>query len=135
MGQYDHKNGKGRSAAKPSALADRYDADFRGYINVLLSDADKASFEDWWATGEPFDTLEKAVSDGVNLALKIEVKSGAFLASATQRRASSPNAGLCVTARAKTAALAWGRLLFILSYLDIRERWEDTQPLADPSRW
>jgi hypothetical protein len=75
------------------------------------------------------------VGDGVNLSLKLDPKGGGFLASATQRRADSPNAGLVVTARGRDAATAWGRCLFCLALLGHKERWEDTQPLANPDRW
>lgn len=135
MASYGDQNGKGRAASKRNSVADGFAADFRGYLNLNLSAADKALFEDWWQTSEPADVLEAAVADGVNLALKIEPRGGGFLASATQRRVSSVNAGICVTARGSSAILAWGRLLFILYTLSAHERWEDTQPLADPDRW
>lgn len=135
MAKYGDQNGKERTNAKRSPVGDGYSADFRGYLNLNLSAADKALFDDWWETSEPFNVLEAAVADGINLALKLEPRGGGFLASATQRRASSPNAGICVTARGASPSLAWGRLLFILYTLSAKDRWEDTQPLADPDRW
>lgn len=132
---YGDQNGKSRAARKSASVGDGYDADFRGYINLSLSDADKAHFDDWWAGSEPWETLEAVTADGVNLAIKKDPRSEGFLASATQRRRGSPNAGLCVTARGRTAAIAWGRLLFSLWVLSAKESWEATQPMADPDRW
>jgi hypothetical protein len=112
-----------------------YDAAFRGYINLNLSPEQKASFEAWSQGSSPWDVLEAQVADGVNIALKLDHKGGVFLASATQRRVGSPNAGLVVTARASEAGKALSRLLFCLVILSHQERWEDVQPLADPDRW
>lgn len=111
------------------------DAPFRGYINVVLDADDKTAFEGWSQSEEVWGVLEQQVSAGVGVALKPNSRDGGFLASATQRDVTSPNAGLCVTARGRTALLSLLRLLFILTVLDQGEKWEDTQPMADPDRW
>lgn len=134
MGQND-RNFKERPAKQSSAVGKDNDAAFRGYINVSLSDEQKAAYEVWGASASVWEVLEASVSDGVNLSLKLDPKGGGYLASATQRRASSPNAGLVVTARGKDAATAWGRVLYILAILGHKPKWEDTQPLASPDRW
>lgn len=132
---YEDKNGKNRTPRKRAGASDDLEADFRGYINLNLSAEQKANFEAWSTSASLWDVFEAQVADGVHLAVKIDRKSQGFFCSATQRRASSPNAGLVVTARAKTAVVAWGRCLFILAILSHSERWEDVQPLADPDRW
>lgn len=127
--------GKEKPARKPGSVGVQHDAEFRGYVNVNLSDEQKANY-DAWAQGQGyFETLEASVASGVNLSLKLDPKGGGYLASATQRNPASPNAGLVVTARGRDAVTAWGRVLFILTYLGHKERWEDTQPMADPDRW
>lgn len=132
----DYQKMKDGSPKKPAAKVDAAaDAAFRGYVNVNLDPSLKEDYNAWVQTEALWVVLESAVSDGVHLALRADPKSAGYLASATQRRASSPNAGLVVTARGRSASLAWGRLLFILEHLARKPRWEDTQPVADPDRW
>lgn len=134
MGAYDDKQQSVRGAAK-GAVDRAGDAPFRGYINVNLSAEQKADYEPWSETDGIWVALEKAISDGIHLSLRTDAKSGGCLASATQRNPKSPNAGLVVTARGRSAAVAWGRLLFILDMLGKYKKWEDLQPVADPDRW
>lgn len=135
MANYEDKNGKDRKPRKQIAAEGGYDAPFRGYVNVNLSDEQKAGYEVWATSASPWEVFGAVVADGVHLAVKKDPKGAGFLASATQRREDSPNAGLVATARAKEPTLAWGRLLFILAFLGHSERWEDIQPIADPDRW
>jgi len=128
-------DGENKRTRKPQPVGTGYDAPFRGYINLALDAQQKANYESW-STGQGYwEALEGFTADGVNLSLKFVAKEACFLASGTQRREDSPNAGLVVTARGKAASTALGRLLFTLTVLAHSERWEDTQPLADPDRW
>lgn len=111
------------------------DATFVGYINVTLTDDEKAGLESWEKGGGFYATMTYTVADGVNLSVKREVKSGSYLASGTQRRVNSPNAGLCVTARAKDPVTALVRLLYTLDILGRSEHWTDTAAVANPDRW
>lgn len=131
----DTDGSSSKSARKPSSVGESYDAVFRGYINLDLTAEQKESFPAWCEGGSPWEVLEASVSDGVNISLKIEPKSGGFIASATQRRVNSPNAGLVVTARAGDAGKALFRLLFCLVILSHAERWEQLSPMKDPDRW
>jgi hypothetical protein len=133
--KYGDQNGKDKPARKPGSVGGDYSAEFRGYINLNLDEAQKAAYADWAASASLWEALEFQVGDGVNIAVKIDPKSEGFLASATQRRASSPNAGLVVTARGRDVVTAWGRVLYCLTVLSRHERWEETQPLANPDRW
>lgn len=132
---YEDKNGKDKPVREQSEVVETYDAPFRGYINLQLSDAQKEVYDTWEASESFWVWLQSSVEDGVNLSLKLDPKGKGYLASATQRRASSPNAGLVVTARAGAAAKALGRVLYCLALLGHKERWEDLVPLADPDRW
>lgn len=127
--------GKNNAAGKRGKVGAGFDAPFRGYINLNLSDAEKDAFAEWWSGDAPWDVLQSQVASGVNLALKIDPKGDGYLASATQRAEGSPNAGLVVTARGKEPLVAWGRLLYMLAILGRSESWEDTQPVANPDRW
>lgn len=124
-----------KSARKSDPVGGLDNAEFRGYINLELSDAQKQTYTAWATSASFWEALEGFTHDGVNISLKRERKTGGFIASATQRDPNSPNAGLCVTARGKDAATAWGRVLFCLTVLSKKGRWEDTQPLSNPDRW
>lgn len=132
---YADKNGKAKTPRKSGAVGEKYDAPFRAYINVNLSEEQKTAWEQWARSGSVWEMLAASVADGVNIALKLDPKGMGYLASATQRRTSSPNAGLVVTARGRAAEDAFTRLLYVLAVLGHKERWEDTQPVADPDRW
>ncbi len=134
-GRKGDTDGENKSAGKRKSVGALDNADFRGYINLDLSDDQKERYLAWAQSEAYWQALEGFTDQGVNLSLKRERKTGGFLASATQRDPDSPNAGLCVTARGKEAAVALGRVLYILTILSRKERWEETQPLANPDRW
>lgn len=127
------RSGKSTGSKVNTAPAD--DAEFRGYINVTLTDEQKAAYVKWAQSASFGDALEHQLGSGVNLSVKRSLKEACFVASGTQRSRESVNAGLCVTARGKEAGIALGRLLFILTILTKKDRWEDTQPVANPDRW
>lgn len=135
MANYSDKNGKDKPTRSKAAVAGSYDAPFRGYVNLQLSDVDKAQWEKWSTSASVWEVLEASVADGIQISLKLDPKGQGYLASATQRRADSANAGLVVTARGRDAGVAFTRVLYCLAVLGRKERWEDTQPVADPDRW
>lgn len=133
------RKGDTDGAQKPTRKQDKLgrlgNAAFRGYLNLNLSDQQKERYPAWATSAAYWEALEGFVEAGVHISLKIETRPSGFLASGTQRDPESPNAGLCVTARGKDASTALGRLLYCLTILNQRERWEDIQPLANPDRW
>lgn len=136
MGFNDHQEKKSRkSAGEPRRVGEGYDAPFRGYINLNLSPEEKDGYAAWAEGGTIWEVLQIQIADGVNVSVKLDPKGQGYLASATQRRSTSPNAGLVVTARAKDAPTCLGRLTYILAILTRDESWEVTQPIADPDRW
>lgn len=128
-------DGTNKPVRKSDPVAGVDNAEFRGYVNLALSDEQKSAYEAWSQSQAYWEALEGFVSSGVQLSLKRELKQGGYLASATQRDPKSPNAGLVVTARGREATVAFGRVLFCLTILSRHERWEDTQPVANPDRW
>jgi len=128
----DLENTKRSWEGKPR-LGEESAGGFRGFINYDLSDAQKAAFPDWIESQDFGDVLGWYVADGCILSVKMDAKSNAFMASATQKRVGSPNTGLAVTARAAKPLLALERLLYILALLG--DDWEKTQPVANPDRW
>jgi len=129
------ENGKVGTLARGGAASKGDDAEFRGYVNLNLTEEEKSGYAVWASPDTLFQVFAAQVNGGVNVAVKPDPKGAGFLASATQRRVASPNAGLCVTARADDPVKAFGRLMYILAILDRSPRWEDTQPVANPDRW
>lgn len=132
---YERKDDPKGSPGKQDQVGKSDDAPFRGYVNVNLSEEQKLAHDDWAASASMWERFGDEVANGVNVSVKRERGKGSFVASATQRDPASPNAGLCVTARGRDAATALTRLLFTLTVLSHKPRWEDTQPMADPDRW
>jgi len=132
---YEEKDAREKPSRKPGKVGEVHDAPFVGYINLQLDADQKASFDAWFASASFWDAYNYQVGDGINVAVKLDPKQEGFLASATQRRPSSPNAGLVVTARARQADIALGRLVYCLTILSHAEKWTDLQPVADPDRW
>jgi hypothetical protein len=138
MGLNDHVDKKPRKKAplaQSGGVAASYDAAFIGYINLTLSEEQKSAFPDWQLSASAIDSLEAFTGDGINFSLKTDTRSGGFLASATQRRSDSPNAGYVVTARAREAYTAFWRVVYCVVLLSHAERWTDIQPMASPDRW
>lgn len=135
MGMNDRRQSAKEEKAVTRGLAPEGEAAWRGYINVDLTDAEKTEFVEWAMTDRPWQVLDNAVQAGVVITLKQNVRGGGCLASATQRRASSVNAGLCVTARASWSATALMRVVFLLERLGVASDWAAAHPLADPDRW
>lgn len=106
---------------------------FRGFINLDLSDEQKAAFPAWFDSQDFGETLSYHAYSGVVLSVKIDAKSGGFMASATQKNVDNVNSGLAVTARASNALTALERLVYVLALLG--DNWEETQPRANGDRW
>lgn len=130
---YAKRKDAGSTRKEQKDVAD--EAEFRGFLNVNLTDAQKSTFDKWCEGTGAWETLHGMVGNGVVVSVKTDARGGGFIASATQRRADSPNAGLCVTARAGEPPKALLRLLFTLAILGHSDRWEDVQPIASPDRW
>jgi len=133
--KYGDQNGKDRKDARQLPLMGGYDAKFVGYVNYTPSADEKAVFDEWCDSASFWETLHASVEDGVNLSLKVDAKNSCYVASGTQRREASPNAGQVVTARASEPHKALARLLFILAILGRKESWSATAPVNDPDRW
>ena len=126
----------GKEARKAAARKEAGgEAAWRGYVNVDLSAAQKEQFDDWASTGVPWEVLEEVCGDGVVVTVKRDKGGTGFIASATQRDQENVNAGLCVTARARTAGKAFMRLLYTLDVVGASGDWTHGQPVADPDRW
>ena len=110
-------------------------AEWRGFVNVDLSVAQKAQFEDWSRTGEPWGIFDAAIESGIVCTIKRDSGGSGYLASGTQRNSTSVNAGFCITARAGEPSKAWGRLMFVLHVVGVLNDWSAAGTVSDPDRW
>jgi len=128
----DLANGQASWEGKPRPYG-RDGGGFRGFINVDLSDEAKEAFPAWLDAGGIDGYLDAFCRGGVVLSVKVDAKSGGYLASATDKGSGSRNEGLATTARARDPYTALARLLYVLSYLG--DDWEAVQPVAQGDRW
>lgn len=135
MGQNDRAQSAREDKKVAAAAAKKAVADWRGYINVTLTEAQKAELADWQAGGLPWVTLDDAARSGCVVSVKFEDGRGNFLASVTQRNAASVNAGLCITARGREAGIALMRVLFLLSHVGVLNDWAEAHPVAGDDIW
>lgn len=135
MGTYgDGKERKKRSDRAKEGESE-YGDDFVGWINLSLGDEKKEMFDGWFAGSSFWENFVFFASDGCHISVKPNTRDGGFIATAIHRRCASPNYGYGVSARARTADVALGRLVFTLTILAREEDWAKVQPLADPDRW
>lgn len=128
MGAYDRaadakrdKATKGKGTSK-GTTEKSYNAEFKGFVNVELSETDKATFGKWSEQVDFWQVVQFFIDDGNVFSLKVDQRSGGYSAAATQRRDDSVNAGLCINMRAGTAVKALMRLVFVLSTV-VGENW------------
>lgn len=135
MGVEKNRAAEARDRKRGRAASKIWNAEFVGYINPELTEDEKETYDAWAASEGFWEALEAFPDDGINLSLKKEPKTGGFLASGTQRRPDSPNAGFVVTARGGAASTALGRLLFTLKILSHYEKWSERQKRPAADRW
>lgn len=135
MGNNDRQQSakEDRKAARASASGEV--AAWRGYVNVSLNEQQKREFEDWARTDDAWLALAEAAASGCVVGLKYLQGEACFLGSLTQRTPGHVNAGLCVTARSKTADVALLRVLFLYRVLGSDGSWEKVQAVAEGDRW
>jgi len=135
MGNNDRTQNAREEASAARRARDRADAQWRGYVNVVVSDALKAQFDDWARTDEPWVLLGELATSGCVVSVKAGSDAGTFLATITQRTAGHVNAGLCISARAGEAGKALFRALFCVSIMGPDPDWSAFGRVADPDRW
>lgn len=134
MGTVRAKENGMRESEVPAPRMDVYNAPFKGYINVNLSDEQKDRMPAWVDSVEMDELVRFWCISGCVLSMKLDPKTGNYMASVTQRKEDSPNAGLAVTARAGHPVKALYRLLYVLDILG-GGAWQEQHPMADPDRW
>lgn len=118
----------------PNTLAIRYSAEFVGFVNVSLTDEEKAEYEDWSVDANLWAWLNEVAADGGVVSIKLDPKSGGFMAALTHRRVGGVNEGRCVTMRSKDAAVALMRLMFVCE-TKLPERWSDYLQERGGDQW
>lgn len=125
---------KEKSARKSGKLASEYNASFNGFVNITLTEEQKTAFGDWSPSAPWVEILSDLSDDGVVFSLKKDFKGDTYMASLTQRREDSENAGLCVTARSSDAGVAMLRILYIASQI-LPTAWREAEEERKEDRW
>jgi len=120
--------------AKVEAKLSEKDADFLGFLNVNLSDEEKAQFASWVSSAPVGELLTDLLDDGNVVSLKQDKKGKGYAAAITQRWAGSPNAGYCINMRADEPVKALTRMLFVVSVV-LGEDWKESNALRGDSDW
>lgn len=94
-----------------SAPSRREDFAWKGFIDVKLSDSEKANLLAWdVADGDIWDGLARYCAAGIKISLSFNAKNDSFTCAGTGQPDAGPNHGYCVVAYAKTpydAARVW----------------------------
>lgn len=123
MGLNDHLDKRNKTPkpknAKPSTAS--Y-GEWRGFINVHLTDAVKKQWFQWAADTTTFyGELEQMCRDGYKITLKWEERNDAFSAFATPKDSDHDNAGWGLSERAGDPFTALHRLVYIHSVVLSRD--------------
>jgi len=135
MGVNDRKQDAAEARRDKRGSARPADADWRGYVNVSLSEGDKAGLADWLAAYELSELLSACVLAGVTLSVKYLAHDSCCLASGTVRDSASVNYGYTVTARAGNPLTALERLLYSLSLVGLDTEWATSPYVVREDRW
>jgi len=112
----------------------RYTADFKRFANVELNADDKEHFIVWASANNFFEVMEKHGKKGRTLNVKRDFKQQCYLATSLERDNLSSNAGVMVSARARTPDMALWRLLYILDAFFDGKEWESYVDISD-DKW
>lgn len=127
-------HGKARAARKRLPLGPDVEAPFRGFVNVNLTDAQKADFETWQSVVDVGAHLDHWCATGLVLSLKRDRNGGGFQGAATDRNPASVNAGLCVTMRGRSVYVALLRVLYVLDSV-LGQDWEAYLASQGEDKW
>lgn len=106
-----------RTKAKASAQAKaRERVDFVGFVNVNLTDTQRAAWAAWHQQGEEVDDAIQDITDGVGkLSLSYDTRQGCFICSLFVTGAGRPDAGLILTMRGDHWYKALSRTAFVFA--------------------
>lgn len=96
----DPKDEKPRSKGKKRANTGGYGQDWKGFVDITLSDKDRELMAGWAASGEwePFEALDALLGGGYKVSLAVHPASGSVIATLTCRAEDDPNFGYALSA-------------------------------------
>lgn len=90
--------------------------EWKGYINVTLTEAQKRSYVAWINDPDIFsNALELALRDGYKLSVDYQLRENAYRASFYCQNADLPEAGFCLSVFAREYGTALNKLVYIHS--------------------
>lgn len=134
MAKFRDNNGKG-SKSRDSASTTSGNSFTTRFVDLSLSEADKAAFEEWQTSQPPLLTLLSEIADeGVKVSIGWNEKTQSFISSATNQRSTHPNYQCCYTSFAPSFEKALWLLVYKFDlYCAGREQW--TVRLAVKDEW
>lgn len=107
---------------------------FRGFVNVNLTEQEKAKF-DVWATDDELlaEALRTTVASVGKVSLSYDAFAPCYIASITVQAVGLPDRGLCVTARSADLTKAINRVLYC--YWVIADGDLESQYIAKPTQY
>lgn len=110
--------------------------EWKGYVNFSLNDSDKRKAEEYRGNPDWLDTAASHVcEEDYKLSVSYDNYNDCIVASLYCKRAGSPNAGYCLTARASHWYEAIFRVLYV-HYVALDEDWNAQKEEGwDDSQW
>lgn len=132
--EYFAKQDKRRTAAAKKAAEAAKAYEWRGFVNVSITDKYRSTFETWERDDDlVVDAVLSAVETVGKLSFSYDKKQGCFIAALTVTNTSRPDAGFCVTARSADMFKAMRRVVFL--YWQVAGGDLSTQATATPSQY
>lgn len=108
------KNATSKGKATKSPRDER--ANFVGYVNVTLTEEDRADFEAWSNDRDLLDTAYiEALADGYQFTTKFDAGNDVYMVSVSTWDRSKADAGIIYTGRSDNPATALAKSLFVLA--------------------
>lgn len=123
MGSLDNARQEAKDARRKKAAASAQDrakdrVEFAGFVNVNLTDSQRAAWAAWHLQGEEVDDAIQDITDGVGkLSLSFDKRQGCFICSLFVTGAGRPDAGLILTMRGDHWYKALSRTAFVFSLI------------------
>lgn len=109
-----NKNATGKSKAGKSTGNER--APFVGYVNVTLTEEDRADFEGWQGIDNLLaETYVEALAGGYQFTTKFDTGNDAYACSVSTWDSNMSDAGIIYTGRSGAPDLALSKCLYVLS--------------------
>lgn len=108
------KNATSKGKTKTAPRDER--ANFVGYVNVTLTEEDRADFEGWSSDGDILaEAYIEALADGYQFTTKFDTTNDAYMVSVSTWDRSKADAGIIYTGRSSSPQVALSKCVYVLS--------------------